>query len=80
MPQRQPSTIGVQRIGKTSFIHEEVEKNLQDIADAEDKSFSYVVAEIVYKFFGLKVTGDAVKICRARRTKTNRKRNRRSGR
>ena len=58
---RQPSSRGVSRIRKSSYIHAEVARVMQDIADAEDKSFSYVVAEIVYAFFGLKVSHENVK-------------------
>jgi len=80
MPQKQPRTLGVQRVPKKSFLHEEVERNLEAIAEAEDKSFSYVVAEIVYAFFGLKVTANAVKVARSRRKKKAGSRGRSSAR
>lgn len=73
MPHQLPKTKGVVRSRKTSSIHEEVVRNLQDIADAEDKTFSYVVTEIVYAFFGLKVSDDVVTIARARRKASTRK-------
>lgn len=67
---RQPSSSGVRRGKKTSYLHKEVIRNLQDIADREDKSFSYVVAEVVYSFFGLKVTkNDVVRLSRRIRRK-----------
>jgi len=54
-----------------------VVKTLQEIATEEDKSFSYVVAEIVYAFFGLKIgSNDVIKISWAGREKKARKRNR----
>lgn len=73
MPKCLPKTIGVTRQPKTARMHSEVLKNLQDIADRENKSFSYVVSEIVYSFFGLKVSDDIVEVRRARREASTRK-------
>jgi hypothetical protein len=73
MPQRLPSQIGVQRDKKSMALHKEVVLNLQDIARAEDKSFSRVNAEIIYAFFGLEVTDNVLKIARARRKAKTRK-------
>jgi len=78
MPQYQPKTVGIVRVQGKTRMHEEVMKNLQKIADSEDKTFAYVVSEIVYAFFGLKVTKDAVKITRTRRKKATRERDRRA--
>jgi hypothetical protein len=61
---QQPKTRGVQRIIGRACMHEEVMKNLQEIAENEDKSFSWVVADIVYAFFGLKVDEHTVKVLR----------------
>lgn len=80
MPRRLPITVGVQRKQKSSRLHEEVVRNLQDIADLEDKSFSWVVAEIVYKFFGLEIDDDFVEIRWTGREKKTRQRSHRSNR
>ena len=75
--QRLPSQIGVHRIRKGSALHKLVVRTIQEIATEEDKSFSYVVAEIVYAFFGLKIgSNDVVKISWAGREKKAGKRNR----
>lgn len=63
-PTRQPVTRGVTRGRRTTQMHEEVLRNLQQIAAHDNKSFSYVVAEIVYAFFGLKIDKDTVKVLR----------------
>lgn len=77
MPRQMPRTMGIQRIQKSARIHREVERNLQMIADAEDKTFSWVVAEIVYAFFGLRIgADDVVKIGRSRRKKAVARRDR----
>ena len=60
----QPKTRGVQRQNRQTMLHEEVVKNLMEIAEIEGKSFSYVVAEIVYAFFGLKIDEKTVKVLR----------------
>lgn len=73
MPRQQPHVIGVTREQKSTRMHNEVIRNLQDIADREDKSFAWVVSEIVYQYFGLKVTDDIVEIIRARRKAKARK-------
>lgn len=78
MPQQQPKTVGIRRTPSKGNIHPEVKAGIQAIADAEDKTYSYVLAEIVYKFFGLEVTKHAVKIARTRRKASTRKGNRRS--
>lgn len=62
-----PRTIGIRRVQKSSRLHKEVIRNLDKIAAAEDKSFSYVVAEIVYKFFGLEIKDNIVKVKRKMR-------------
>lgn len=59
MARRQPSTPGVWRIPKSTRIHAEVERTLRQIAAHEDKSFSRVLAEIVYAFFELEVSDTA---------------------
>lgn len=51
-----PRTIGVRRDKKSTAIHSEVVQMIQAIAELENKSFSYVNAEIIYAFFGLRVT------------------------
>lgn len=51
-----PSFRGITRRKKTHRIHKEVERNLVAIAEAENKSYSYVISEIVYRFFGLNVS------------------------
>jgi len=65
-PTRQPITRGVIRGRRTTQMHEEVLRNLQQIANHENKSLSYVVAEIVYAFFGLKIDKETVKVLRRR--------------
>jgi len=62
----QPRTPGVRRQQKSSSMHTEIVRNLREIAKKEDKSFSWVVADIVYAFFGLKIDKDTVKILRRR--------------
>lgn len=80
MPRQMPRSRGIVRIQKSARIHAEVERNLQMIADAEDKTFSWVVAEIVYAFFGLRIgADDVVKIGRSRRKKAVARRDRAAG-
>jgi hypothetical protein len=67
MAQQLPKVIGIRRVRKGSALHREVVRNLDRIAKVEDKTFSYVVSEIVYAFFGLKVQDDIVKIRRVTR-------------
>lgn len=64
MPRHLPRVNGIVRDKKSSALHNEVVRNLQDIANREDKTFSWVVAEIVYKFFGLQIEDNIVKIRR----------------
>lgn len=63
----QPRVNGVIRVRMTPYIHPEVLRNLHLIADSEAKSLSYVVAEIIYDHFGLKVTENIVRVRRRRR-------------
>lgn len=56
MPQQLPKTVGVRRKRVSSNLHKVVKRGLKNIAKSEDKTVSYVLAEIVYAFFGLKVT------------------------
>jgi hypothetical protein len=67
MPRQQPKNFGVRRVAKKACMHREVERNLQAIAQAEDKSFSWVVADIVYAFFGLTIDENTVKVMRRRK-------------
>jgi len=67
MPRHQPSSPGVRRRPGKAYIHREVQRNLQDIAAAEDKTFSWVVAEIVYSFFGLTIEAGRPRLKRRRR-------------
>jgi hypothetical protein len=64
MPRQLPRTIGIQRKRGSSYIHKEVIRNLKAIAASEDKTLSYVIAEIVYRFFGLEIKDDHVKVKR----------------
>jgi hypothetical protein len=67
----QPRTPGVRREQKSSCMHAEVVRNLQSIAKAEGKSLSWVVAEIVYDHFGLKIDEHTVKVLRRKYRKKN---------
>lgn len=73
MPRQQPHVIGVVRSSAQAKMHEEVIRNLKDIAERENKTFSWIVAEIVYRYFGLEVTDDLIKVIRARRKAKARK-------
>lgn len=66
MARFQPRNTGVRREPKTTRMHGEVLRNLEQIAVAEDKSFAWVVADIVYAFFGLEVNQETVKVLRRR--------------
>lgn len=73
MPRQQPHVIGVVRDKTTARMHSEVIRNLKDIAERENKTFAWIVSEIVYQYFGLKVTDDLIEIVRARRKAKARK-------
>ena len=72
MPQQLPKIPGVCRIPKSGRLHEEVVRALSEIAEVENKSFSYVVAEIIYEYFGLEVRDNVVEVRRPRRKKKTR--------
>lgn len=58
---------GVVRVSMTPYIHPEVLRNLRSIADTDGKSLSYVVAEVIYDHFGLKIEENVVRVRRRRR-------------
>ena len=51
-----PHVIGLNRLAAKTKLHEEVELNIRNIAEENETTRSYVLAEIVYAFFGLQIT------------------------
>lgn len=63
---QQPKNPGVVRVRAKLAIHEEVLQNLLQISQRERRSLSWVIAEIVYDYFGLKIDKDTVRVLEAR--------------
>lgn len=57
---QQPKRHGIIRTDVRLLLHHEVKEALKQIADVERKTLCYVVAEVVYAFFGLEVTREKV--------------------
>ena len=60
MPRSQPPVKGKKRKSKKTYIHKEVINALKQIAKQEDKSFSWVVAEIIQDFFHIKIKDNVI--------------------
>lgn len=63
----QPRIPGVRRIPGYNCLLPVVRQNLLEIAKAENKSLSWVIAEVVNRYFGLTVVGDRIRLVKGNR-------------